>query len=46
MFFIPLYIEETIKLLFIVAIISIPLAVWKLIDIIIWCYNHIKVIYE
>lgn len=42
----PNYIDDVIKLLFYVAIVTVPLALWKLIDIAIWCFEHIKVAYE
>lgn len=42
----PAYIDDSIKLLFVVAVVSVPLAIWKLIEIIIWCFEHIKVVYE
>lgn len=42
----PNYIDDAIKLLFYVMVVTIPLALWKLIDIIIWCFEHIKVMYE
>jgi len=42
----PAYIDDSIKLLFVVAVVSVPLAIWKLIEIIIWCFEHIKVVCE
>lgn len=35
--------DKALELLFKVLIISVPLAIWKLIDIAIWIYNHIQV---
>ena len=42
----PPYIDEAIKGLFTLLLITVPLAIWKLFDIIIWCFEHIKVVYE
>ena len=35
--------DKGLELLFKILIISVPLAIWKLIDIAIWIYNHIQV---
>mgnify|MGYP001615462404 FL=1 len=36
-------IEKAIKLATIVLIISIPLSIWKLINIVMWIIKHIKI---
>jgi hypothetical protein len=35
--------DKALELLFKVLIISVPLAIWKVIDICIWIYNHVDV---
>jgi hypothetical protein len=35
--------DELFSGLFITIIISVPLAVWKLIDILVWIYNHVNI---
>ena len=32
-------IEKAIKLLYIIAFVSVPLAIWKVIDIILWLFS-------
>ena len=32
-----------IKLLFILCCISVPLAIWKLVEIIIWLFSHVSI---
>ncbi len=36
-------IGKAINAMFIMLIISVPLGVWKLIDIIIWCVGHLRI---
>lgn len=36
-------IEALFKMLFIVCCLSTPLAIWKIIDIVIWVIKHIKI---
>lgn len=35
--------DKALELGFKILIISVPLAIWKLIDIAIWIYNHVQV---
>lgn len=35
-------IGELIRLLFIVACISVPLGVWKLVEIVVWVFQHLQ----
>lgn len=37
------WLDETLKLVLITLIISVPLALWKLIDVIIWICNNISI---
>jgi hypothetical protein len=34
---------EAIATLFIITVVSLPLAIWKLVDIVIWLYNNVKI---
>jgi hypothetical protein len=34
---------KAIATLFIIAVVSVPLAIWKLVDIVIWLYNNVKI---
>lgn len=36
-------IGEMIAGMAVLLIIFVPLGIWKLVDILIWCYNHIKI---
>ncbi len=38
--------RKELKLLLIIIGISFPLSVWKLVDIIIWLFKHIKIGFE
>lgn len=38
--------RKELKLLLIIIGISVPLSIWKLIDIIIWLFKHFRIIYE
>lgn len=35
--------DKTLELVFKILIISVPLAIWKLIEIAIWVYDHVQV---
>jgi hypothetical protein len=37
------YIADTISILFILCVVFVPLGIWKLVEIAIWCYNHISI---
>lgn len=36
-------IGEMIAGMMVLLMIFVPLGIWKLVDIFIWCYNHIKI---
>lgn len=40
------YVDEAIRGMFWLLVIFVPLGLWKFIDIIVWVFQHIKVMYE
>ena len=37
------YIANIMATLFILCVVFVPLGIWKLAEIAIWCYNHISI---
>lgn len=35
--------EKLFQAVYIMLLISVPLAIWKLVDIVIWLYNNVKI---